>query len=97
MQIAYTPVVTLELVSRLAIRGPARWDEYGGAPIGDLPAAAIVDVAVRKRLWDGRIRTHLGLRNLLAEENRWHPEGADGGLSFVVMLDGELGRAVSGR
>ena len=94
---AYFPARSLELTSTVAVRGSARWEEYGGAAIGRLPAAAIVNVSARKSLWNGRINTHLGLRNLFGAEDRRHPEGADARLSLLLMVDGELGGSVTGR
>jgi hypothetical protein len=93
----YVPVEGLDLWMTGAYRGAARQREFaaveaesGGryrARVGD---ALTVDLAVQKRLWDGRLRVHFGVRNLLGAEPHYHPAGATFGPTAILQLQGIL-------
>ncbi len=93
----YAPVEGLDLWMMWAYRGAARQGEFAaveaesaGQYRAQVDDALTVDVAVQKRLWDGRLRAHFGVRNLLGAELRYHPAGATFGPTAILQLQGTL-------
>jgi len=41
-------------------------------------------------LWDGRLRAHFGLRNILGAELRYHPAGAHFAPTATLQLEAAL-------
>jgi hypothetical protein len=93
----YFPVKGLDLWMTAAYRGAARYREFAaveaesaGRYRARVDDAITVDVAVQKRLWDGRLRAHFGIRNLLGAELHYHPAGATFGPTAIVQMEGTL-------
>lgn len=93
----YVPVPGLELWLSAAYRGPARHREFAavepesaGRYRERVNGAFTLDAAVQKLLWDGRLRAHFGVRNLLGAELRYHPAGATFGPTAVVQFEASL-------
>jgi hypothetical protein len=93
----YIPVEGLDLWMTGAYRGATRHHEFAaveaesaGRYRARVDDALTVDVAVQKRLWDGRLRAHFGIRNLLGAELHYHPAGATFGPTAIVQLQGNL-------
>ena len=93
----YVPVEGLDLWMMGAYRGAARLREFtvveeesAGRYRARVDDAFTVDVAVQKRLWDGRLRAHFGVRNLLGADLLYHPAGATFGPTAIVQVEGTL-------
>jgi hypothetical protein len=93
----YVPVEGLDLWMMGSYRGAARQREFtaveqesAGRYRARVDDALTVDVAVQKRLWDGRLRAHFGVRNLLGTDLLYHPAGATFGPTAIVQLEGAL-------
>jgi hypothetical protein len=93
--VEYTPVAGLDLWMTGAYRGSTRHRELAQveaesegryrASLGDV---VTLDIAIQKRLWDGRLRAHFGIRNLLGADLRYHPAGATFGPTAIVQVEG---------
>ena len=95
--VEYAPVAGLDLWASAAYRGTARRVELSAVEAESdgryrerLDRAVTLDVAIQKRLWDGRLRAHFGIRNLLGAELRYHPAGATFGPTATVQLEADL-------
>ena len=95
--VEYTPVEGLDLWMTGGYRGAARQREFmavelesAGRYRARVDDALTLDLAVQKRLWDGRLRAHFGIRNLLGADLHYHPVGASFGPTAVVQLEGTL-------
>lgn len=95
--VEYVPVAGLELRLAGVYRGPTRHRELaaveaesGGRYRERVDGAFTLDAAVQKLLWDGRLRTHFGVRNLFGAVARLHPSGATFGPTAIVQLAGTL-------
>jgi hypothetical protein len=93
----YVPVPGLELWLSGAYRGPTRHHELtaveresAGRYRERLDGAFTVDIALQKHLWNGRLRAHVGIRNLLGADLRYHPTGATFGPTAIVHLGATL-------
>jgi hypothetical protein len=93
----YVPVEGLDLWMTGAYRGAARHREFAaveaesaGRYRARVDDALTVDVAIQKRLWDGRLRAHFGIRNLLGAELHYHPAGATFGPTAIAQLEGTI-------
>ena len=82
------------LSSTLAYRSAARWPAYelltganGGLYDAAVPAAWLLDAALEKWLWQRRLRMSLLFRNLLNQEERYHPIGAALDLRFYLRVE----------
>lgn len=91
----YVPVEGLDLWMMGAYRGAARQREFtaveqesAGRYRVRVDDVLTVDVAVQKRLWDGRLRAHFGVRNLLGADLLYHPAGATFGPTAIVQVEG---------
>ena len=80
-----------------AYRGDADYREYAAVEVESagryrvrVDDALTVDVAVQKRLWDERLRTHFGIRNLLGADLRYHPTGATFGPTAIFQVEGTI-------
>jgi hypothetical protein len=87
----------LDLWTMMEYRSPSRWREFeaieaatGGAYQARVPAWAGLDVAVQKWLWRRRLRAHLGFRNLLGADVRYHPAGSIVGPRMYVQVEGAV-------
>ena len=95
--VEYAPVEGLDLWMMGGYRGPARQREFtaveeesAGRYRARVDDALTVDVAVQKRLWDGRLRAHFGVRNLLGADLLYHSAGATFGPTAIVQVEGTL-------
>lgn len=93
----YVPVSGLELWLSAAYRGPSRHRELAAVEAESagryrerVNGALTLDAAVQKLLWDGRLRAHFGIRNLLGADLRYHPAGATFGPTAIVQLEASL-------
>jgi hypothetical protein len=50
----------------------------------------VLDLAIAKRLWDGRLAVQAAVRNLLGADLRYHPAGATFAPTAVVRLEARL-------
>jgi hypothetical protein len=82
----------------LTYRSGAEWPSYtpfDGANDGlyhdAVPAMWLLDAAAEKWFWQRRLRTSLLFRNLLGQEERYHPIGAALDLRFYLRLELTLG------
>jgi hypothetical protein len=78
------PDARLSLRVRLDARTGTTWAGY---PRPDVPAAALVDVALVRRFWGDRVRAQLVGRNVLGAPERTHPLGATLAPRLFVRLD----------
>lgn len=69
------PDASFTAFTSLEIASGTRWAAYGADDRERLPAVALLDAALRKTLWGGRLRTTLLFRNLLSAPERYHPRG----------------------
>ena len=93
----FVPVEGLGLWMAGRYRGASRWAEFGfvSAESGGryrerVGAAFTLDLALQKLLWDGRLRAHAGVRNVLGATLRYHPAGASFGPTAVLQIEGSL-------
>jgi hypothetical protein len=91
------PVPGLELWLATTFRGAARHSELAQVEVESAgryraraEGAVTLDAALQKRLWDGRLRAHVGIRNLLGADRRYHPAGAIFGPTAIVQLEAML-------
>jgi hypothetical protein len=89
----------------LTVRSAAAWPRYaafdslprsgGGANDGlyhdGVPALWLLDAAAEKWFWQRRFRASLLFRNLLGQDERYHPIGAALDLRFYLRLELKLG------
>jgi len=82
----------------LTFRSSADWPRYApldGANDGlyhdSVPAMWLLDAAAEKWFWQRRLRASLLFRNLLGQEERYHPIGAALDLRFYLRLELTLG------
>ncbi len=92
-----TPAPGLDLWSMLEYRSATHWRDFesveaqtNSAYTARVPASAALDIAVQKWLWRRRLRAHLGFRNLLGSEVRYHPAGATVGPRMYVQVEGAV-------
>ncbi len=85
---------TLAVSGTLTHRSAARWRAYdaltgsnGGLYDATVPAAWLLDASVEKWLWRRRLRGSLLFRNLLNQEERYHPVGAALDLRFYLRVE----------
>jgi hypothetical protein len=64
--------------------------ESGGRYRERLRGAFSLDLALQKLLWDGRLRAHFGIRNILGAELRYHPAGALFAPTATLQLEAAL-------
>lgn len=95
---AVSPDAGFTLSGSLVYRSEARWIEYaaldggnGGLYSETVPAVWLLDAALEKELWQRRLRLSLLFRNLLNQEERYHPIGAALDLRFYLRLELKLG------
>ena len=93
----WVPVPGLDLWLSAAWRSASRWAafesveaETGGRYRSEVEPALVLDVAVAKRLWDGRLGVQAAVRNLLGANLRYHPAGATFAPTVVVRLEARL-------
>lgn len=93
----YSPVAGLDLWLAAGYRGSTRHPELtavesesDGRYRARVGAAVTLDAAIQKRLWNGRLRTHFGVRNVLGADLRYHPTGATFGPTAVLQLEAAL-------
>jgi hypothetical protein len=93
----WVPVAGLELWLSAKWRSASRWAafesaeaETGGPYRSDVGPALVLDLAVAKRLWDGRLGIQAAVRNLLGANLRYHPAGATFAPTAVVRLEARL-------
>ena len=82
----------------LTVRSAADWPRYAlfdGANDGlyadGVPSLWLLDAAAEKWFWQRRFRASLLFRNLLGQEERYHPIGAALDLRFYLRLELKLG------
>jgi hypothetical protein len=87
----------LDLWSMLEYRSATRWRDFdsveaqtGGAYQAEVPGWAAFDIAIQKWLWKRRLRAHLGFRNVLGAEVRYHPAGSTIGPRMYVQVEGAV-------
>jgi hypothetical protein len=95
---AFAPAPSFTVSGALTVRSAAHWPAYAaleGANDGlyddDVPALWLLDAALEKWFWHRRFRTSLLFRNLLGQEERYHPVGAALDLRFYLRLELILG------
>jgi hypothetical protein len=93
----WVPVTGLELWLSAAWRSASRWAafepieaETGGRYRSEVGQALVLDLAIAKRLWDGRLGVQAAVRNLLGADLRYHPAGATFAPTAVVRFEGKL-------
>jgi outer membrane receptor for ferrienterochelin and colicin len=93
----YSPAEGFDLWLAGAYRGAARHRELTAVEVESagryrarVDDAVSVDVGAQKQLWDGRLRVHFGVRNLLGAELRYHPAGADFGPTAILQAEAIL-------
>jgi hypothetical protein len=93
----WVPVAGLELWLAAAWRSASRWTafesveaETGGRYRSEIDPAFVLDLAIAKRLWDGRLGVQAAVRNLFGADLRYHPAGATLAPTVVVRLDARL-------
>ena len=93
----WVPVAGLELWLSGAWRSASRWAafesveaETGGRYRPEVGQALVLDLAIAKRLWDGRLAVQAAVRNLLGADLRYHPAGATFAPTVVVRLEARL-------
>jgi hypothetical protein len=81
----------------LEYRSATHWRDFesveiqtSGAYTARVPASATLEIAVQKWLWRRRLRAHLGFRNVLGSEVRYHPAGATVGPRMYVQVEGAV-------
>ena len=94
LEAAVSPDAGFTLTGSLVHRSGARWPAYAaldGANDGlyaeTVPAVWLLDAALEKNLWQRRLRLSLLFRNLLNQEERYHPVGAALDLRFYLRLE----------
>jgi hypothetical protein len=92
-----TPASGLDFWSMLEYRSATHWRDFesieaqtGGAYRARVPGAVAIDIALQKWLWQRRLRAHLGFRNLLGSDVRYHPAGATVGPRMYVQVEGAV-------
>ena len=95
--VEYAPARGLDLWMAAGYRSPSRWAEFAGVEAESggryrerLRGAFTLDLALQKLLWDGRLRAHFGIRNILAAELRYHPAGALFAPTATLQLEAAL-------
>ena len=95
--VEYVPVTGLGLWMAASYRGASRWSDFaavgvesGGRYRERVGGAFTLDLAIQKLLWDGKLRAHLGVRNVLGASLRYHPAGATFAPTAVLQLEGNL-------
>ncbi|HEX2217282.1 MAG TPA: Plug domain-containing protein, partial [Gemmatimonadales bacterium] len=95
--VEYVPVTGLELWMAASYRGASRWPDFaavgvesGGRYRERVNGAFTLDLAIQKLLWNGRLRAHFGVRNVLGASLRYHPAGATFAPTAVLQLEGNL-------
>ncbi|MEM1041134.1 MAG: hypothetical protein AAGI91_00750 [Bacteroidota bacterium] len=91
-------VESFTVAGALIHRTSARWPAYAppfvnaGSGLYDatVPAAWLLDASLEKWLWQRRLRGSLLFRNLLNQEERYHPVGAALDLRFYLRLEVNL-------
>jgi hypothetical protein len=93
----WVPVTGLELWLSTRWRSASRWAafetveaETGGRYRSEIGQALVLDLAIAKRLWDGRLGVQAAVRNLLGADLRYHPAGATFAPTAVVRLEAKL-------
>ena len=93
----WMPVSGLELWLSARWRSASRWAafesaeaETGGRYRSEVSQALVLDLAVAKRLWDGRLGVQAAVRNLLGANLRYHPAGATFAPTAMVRLEARL-------
>jgi len=93
----WVPVAGLELWLSGLWRSASRWAafepveaETGGRYRSEVGEALVLDLAIAKRLWDGRLGIQAAVRNLLGADLRYHPAGATFAPTAVVRIEASL-------
>jgi len=93
----WVPVASLELWLCARWRSASQWAafeaveaETGGRYRSEVDQAVALDLAIAKRLWDGRLGVQAAVRNLLGPNLRYHPAGATFAPTVVVRLEARL-------
>ena len=81
--VEYVPVTGLGLWVAASYRSASRWPDFAAVGLESdgryrerVGGAFTLDLAIQKLMWDGRLRAHLGVRNVLGASLRYHPAGA---------------------
>ena len=97
LMVEYVPLPGLELWMAASYRGVSRWAdleavelESAGRYSPRLADAVTVDVAIQKWLWNERLRAHVGIRNLLGADLKYHPAGATFAPAAMVQVEARL-------
>jgi hypothetical protein len=97
LMVEYVPLPGLELWMAASYRGVSRWAdleavelESAGRYSPRLADAVTVDVAIQKWLWNERLRAHVGIRNLLGADLKYHPAGATFAPAAMVQIEARL-------
>ena len=69
------PDASFSAFTSLEVLSGTRWAAYAADGRENLPPVALLDAALRKTLWGGRLRTTLLFRNLLSAPERYEPRG----------------------
>ena len=95
---ALAPDPNFTVSGSLTYRSAARWPAYaaldgagGGLYSEAIPAVWLLDAALEKWFWQRRLRASLLFRNLLGQEERYHPVGAALDLRFYLRVELKLG------
>jgi hypothetical protein len=76
-EVGVTPVTNIRVGLRVDVGSSAWWRTFTTARAGPtVPSRRRIDVTVEKWAWQRRLRIHLLLRNVLNEDERYHPDGA---------------------
>jgi hypothetical protein len=93
----WVPVAGLDLWLSAGWRSASRWAafaaveaETGGRYRSEVGPALVLDLAIAKRLWDGRLGVQAAVRNLLGADLRYHPAGATFAPTVVVRVEAKL-------
>lgn len=97
-QIAWQLASSFSIWGALYMASERQWPEYrvireqsGGVYNDRTPGFYSLDLAAQKWFWDNRFRAHLLCRNLLNQEIRYHPLGADFGLQLYLQFSMAIG------
>ena len=93
------PDPSFSITGTLTYRSASRWPAYeildggnDGLYDDDVPSVWLLDASAQKTLWHERLRLSLLFRNLLGQEERYHPIGAALDLRFYLRVEFLLGR-----
>jgi hypothetical protein len=91
-RVLWTPRADLRVGLAAEASSASRWAGYEGLGVDHLPGEVLLDGWIEKSLWEGRLRVHGRLSDLLDREIALHPLGAAPGLSLTLGGTMQVGR-----